>query len=173
MKTKMSRREMVKSISEISVGAGIVTLPFGWSYDKTAVNQTRSQISVKVSPPGPKSLALLDDVGRYIGRSNYSGLYGVGLKDGNGVYIEDLDGNVYIDCLTAASSTVLGYSRDEIARAYYNASLKIQQTCFPYSPNPEAVEFAKKLSGIAPGNFQKKVFMGLSGSDSMCGAIEA
>lgn len=173
MQKKMSRREMVKSITDLTVGAGLATFPFNNSLVNGIQQNPINHISVKVSPPGPKSLELLGNVRKYIGRSNNTGLYGVGLKDGNGVYIEDMDGNIYIDCLTAASSTILGYSRDEIAKTYYNTSVKIQQTCFGYSPNIEAVEFAKKVSEIAPGDFQKKVLMGLTGSDSICGSIEA
>ena len=173
MKTKISRREMVKSISGITLGAGFAKIPLNGSFDTIEIGKPKSQINVKTPPPGPKSLALLEDVKKYIGRSNYAGLYGIGLKDGHGVYIKDMDNNIYIDCLTSAASTILGYGRDEIAKAYYNSAIKIQQTCFPYSPNAEAVEFAKKISEIAPGDYQKKVLLGLSGSDSICGAIEA
>jgi len=173
MKTKISRREMVKSIPGIALGAGFLTLPLNRTSARSAALSSGNQISVKISPPGPKSLALLDDVKKYIGRTNYSGLYGVGLKGGNGVYIEDMDGNTYIDCLTAASSTVLGYSRDEVAQAYYDTAVKIQQTVFGYSPNAETIELAKKLIELTPGNFEKKALLGLSGSDSSCGSIEA
>ncbi len=103
MKTKMSRREMVRSMSGIAVGAGISTISFNRAPEPAAISSTASQISVKISPPGPRSLALLEEVKKYVGNSNYSGLYGVGLKDGNGVYISDVDDNVYIDCLTSAS----------------------------------------------------------------------
>ena len=173
MRKNLSRREMVKSMAGIAIGAGISVLPFGGSYARSAANAAREQISVKVPPPGPKSLALLSEVKKYVGRSNYAGLYGIGLRDGYGSYIEDMDGNVYIDCLTSASSTVLGYSQDEVAGAYYDAALRIQQTAFIYSPNAETVEFAKRLNEITPGDFPKKVLVGLSGSDSNGGAIEA
>jgi len=164
---------MVKSIAGISIGAGIATLPFKNSLALETTSSVKQGISVKVPPPGPKSIALLKDVKKYVGRSNYTGLYNIGLKGGNGVYIEDMDGNVYMDCLTAASSTILGYSHDEIAKAYYDSAVKIQQTTFGYSPNLETVEFAKKLVRIAPGDFPKKALIGLSGSDSVGGSIEA
>lgn len=173
MKTKISRREMVRYIPGITLGTGLFALPYSRLTIPAIKNETRPQINVKVSPPGPKSLELLENVRKYIGKTNYTGLYGVGLKNGNGIYIEDMDGNTYIDCLTCASSTLLGYSRDEIAKAYYEQSLKIQQTAFIYSPNAEAVEFARKVSEITPGNFEKKVLLGMSASDSICGSIEA
>jgi 4-aminobutyrate aminotransferase len=172
MEAKMSRRRMIKSISGITLGAGMTTLPLNGSFFPVPERKTRPGITVGVSPPGPRSLALIEDVKKYIGRSNYTGLYGIGLQSGEGVYIEDVDGNVYIDCLTAASSTILGYSHNDVAKAYYESSLKIQQTCFPYSPHPEAIEFARKIIGTIPGNFPKKILFGLSGSDSVCGSIE-
>ncbi len=169
MENSLTRRGMLRSAAGMAALALIKPGTLGAAPRK----KIKKGISVKVSPPGPGSLALVEDVKRYVGRSNYTGLYGIGLKNGEGVYIEDMDENVYIDCLTAASSTVLGYSQDEIARAYYDAALEIQQTEFGYSPNEHGVELAKRLIGIAPGDFAKKVLMGLSGSDSNCGAIEA
>lgn len=173
MQKTITRREMVKSISGLTLGAGFINLPLNKSFMPFSAHDTINQISVKVSPPGPKSLALLEDIKKYIGRTNYAGLYGIGLQAGNGVYIQDVDGNVYIDCLTAASSTLLGYSFDEIAKAYYDTAIRIQQTAFIYAPNPETIEFAKRIKDVAPGNFEKRVLSGMSGSDSMCGAIEA
>ncbi len=177
MDNKISRRKMIRSVSGITLGAGISTLPLNGAFYPAHTGEKSKTlprgINVKVSPPGPNSLALLEEVDKYVGRSNLAGLFGVGLKSGEGSYIEDLDGNVYIDCLTSASSTLLGYSRDDIAKAYYDSSLEIQQTCFPYTLNSEALEFAKKFSRIAPGDHSKKVLMGVSGSDSVCGAIEA
>ena len=162
---------MVKTFSGLTLGAGLMNLSF-----REQVPQKRTivkKINVKISPPGPKSLALLEDVKKYIGRSNYTGLYGVGIKSGDGIYIEDMDGNTYIDCLTSASSTILGYGYDAVAKAYYDSAVNIQQTAFGYSANVETVDFAKKLIEITPGNFEKRVLIGLSGSDSMGGSIEA
>ncbi len=173
MMKKITRREMVKSIPGITLGTGFLTLPLNGTFTHSSPLLSVNNINIKVSPPGPKSLALLEDVEKYIGRSGYSGLYGVGLKGGNGVYIEDMDGNIYIDCLTAASCNILGYSRNEIAQAYYDTAIKIQQTAFDYSPNLETIEFAKKLIGVIPGDFEKRILFGLSGSDSSCGSIEA
>lgn len=173
MQRILTRRKMVQSLSGMSIGAGISALMVNNSVALGKSDELEQQIIVKVPPPGPKSIALLEDVKQHVGRSNYTGLYSIGLKSGSGVYIEDMDGNVYLDCLSAASSTILGYSYDEIAKAYYDSAVKIQQTTFGYSPNSETVEFAKKIARISPGDFPKKALIGLSGSDSVGGAIEA
>lgn len=161
---------MVKAVAGMTVGSGVVPLLFN---HKVLAETMSTGINIKISPPGPKSLALLNNLKKCIAKSNYCGLFSIGLKRGKGCYVEDLDGNVYLDCMTSASSTLLGYSYDEVAKAHYDAALKLQHTGFPYSPNVETVEFAEKLIRRAPGDFAKKVIIGLSGSDSMGGAIEA
>ena len=55
-------------------------------------------VSVPVFPPGPNSQALLKRLDNAIGRTNYVGLYGIGLKKGSGPYMMDLDDNIYLDC---------------------------------------------------------------------------
>jgi 4-aminobutyrate aminotransferase len=110
---------------------------------------------------------------KVIGRSNYFGLYGITLVDGEGAYVVDLDGNVYLDCLAAASCNLLGYSYNQVAEVYYQVAKTLQNSCFPYSPNLQAVELAEHLIRITPGNYPKKVLLGLSGSDSCDGAIQA
>ena len=128
---------------------------------------------MKGFPPGPQSIALLKRMRQVIARSNYGGLYGVSLQKGKGMYLEDADNNVYLDCLAAASSCSLGYGQDFLAQAYVDAVSELQQSCFFYSPNRHAIELAEKLVSITPGAFDKKVLLGLSGSDASGGAIKA
>jgi 4-aminobutyrate aminotransferase len=85
----------------------------------------------------------------------------------------DLDGNIYLDCLAAASCNLLGYSYERVAEVYYQVAKTLQNSCFPYSPNLQAVELAEHLIRITPGNYPKKVLLGLSGSDACDGAIQA
>lgn len=130
-------------------------------------------VGVSVPPPGPKSVALVERMGKVIGRSNYLGLYGIALVGGDGCRVQDLDGNVYLDCLAAATTNVLGYGHDTVADAYHRVAVEMQHSCFAYSPNPYPVRLAEKLVALAPGPVEKRVMFGLSGSDSVGGAIEA
>ena len=130
-------------------------------------------ITVKVFPPGPNSQALLKRLGNAIGQSNYLGLYGISLNQGSGPYMMDLDGNVYLDCLAGASVNILGYGNENIPKRLYDIARSMQNTCFPYSPNVHAVELAEHLIRITPGTHPKRVMIGLSGSDSIGGALES
>jgi 4-aminobutyrate aminotransferase len=100
------------------------------------------------------------------------GLYGICLQSSNGVYVTDMDGNTYLDCLSGAGSNNLGYNSYSIAEAYYETAKSIQHTSFSYSPTIHAVELAEALIRITPGDFPKKVMAGLSGSKSCEDAIE-
>ena len=134
-------------------------------------SQTSS--AVPVFPPGPKSLAVLDTLSAAIGRANYTGLYGIVLSSGSGAQLTDADGNTYLDCLACASSTSLGYGQDFLVDAYANTARKLQQSCFTYSPNEQAIALAELLITLMPGEFDKRVMIGLSGSDASGGAIKA
>lgn len=173
MTNKISRRNVVKSIAGLTIGMELANSPLAraMSVDETSLQSTG--INIKVSPPGHKSLALLERLKKSVGKTNYTGLYGISAYAGKGVYIIDLDGNTYIDCLAAASTNILGYDNDEIANAYVETAKAIQNTAFGYTPNIESVELAEKLISITPGDFPKKVMLGVSGSDSCGGAIEA
>ena len=133
-------------------------------------------IDMKVFPPGPKSQAMLSRLDNAIGRTNYTGLYGIVLdvyQGGDGPYMTDLDENVYLDCLAAASVNVLGYGRKDIAAKLGAIAGSTQNSGFIYSPNVPAIELAETLINVTPGKQAKRVLLGLSGSDSNGGALEA
>lgn len=137
------------------------------------INLTQSKIRVNVLPPGPKSQLCLTRMRKVIGRSNDLGLYGITLVSGEGGYVTDVDGNVYLDCLAGASGNLLGYSHHEIVDVYSQVAKTLQNSCFPYSINQETITLAENLIDITPGQSPKKVLLSLSGSDAYEGAIEA
>ena len=169
MRHPLTRREAVKSMT----GAAIWASMTGRAAMIPAGRRIEPKISVKVPPPGPRSLALLERTKKALGRTNYAGLYSICLATGDGVHVQDLDGNVYLDCLAAASSNILGYGRDEVAQAYYEEASRMQHTCLVYSANEPCVRLAESLNRLMPADCPRKTILGLTGSDSNEGAIEA
>ncbi len=169
MRHPLTRREAVKSMTGAALWASMpgraAMIPAGRRFEP--------KISVKVPPPGPRSLALLERTKKALGRTNYAGLYSICLATGDGVHVQDLDGNVYLDCLAAASSNILGYGRDEVARAYYDEASRMQHTCLVYSANEPCVRLAESLNRLMPADVARKTILSLTGSDSNEGAIEA
>jgi 4-aminobutyrate aminotransferase len=131
------------------------------------------KISIGSIPPGKKSQSIIERMKKSVGLSNYTGLYGVVLDSGSEQFIKDVDGNIFLDSLSCASSCILGYGIDDIRNTYNTQASSLQQSCFTYSPNEPTINLAEKLIQITPGNFDKRVLFGLSGSDANGGAIKA
>ena len=130
-------------------------------------------VKVQTNIPGPKSQELVERAMQVIGQAQYAGLFGIAVTKGEGVYLSDVDGNTYLDFLAGASAVSVGYGRKEIIDTYAKTAEKIQHSCYPYSPNEEALKFAQKLIEVTPGDFEKRVLFGLSGSDGVDAAIKA
>lgn len=120
-----------------------------------------------------KSLEILNQTEKLIGKAQYAGLYGIALQSGTKNTVVDFDGNKYLDFLGGASAVTVGYGRQDVLDAYTQAAQKITHSCFVYSPNEETLQLAQKIIEITPGNFEKKVMFGTSSSDSIDGAIKA
>ena len=159
MSHPLTRREAVKSMAGAAAWASMT----GRAPMIPAGRRIEPKIGVKVPPPGPRSLALLERTRKSLGRTNYAGLYSICLGDGDGCYIQDLDGNVYLDCLAAASSNILGYGRDEVARAYFDTASRMQHSCLVYSINEPAIRLAEALNRLVPFDVPKKTILGLLG----------
>lgn len=129
-------------------------------------------VKVKTKIPGPLSQQIVSRAMDVIAKAQYAGLFGITVTSGNGMYLTDADGNTYLDFLAGASAVSVGYSRQDIIDVYAKTAQKIQHSCFPYSPNEEAIQFANKLIEVTPGNFEKRVLFGLSGSDGVDAAIK-
>ncbi len=129
-------------------------------------------VKVQTEIPGPRSQALIDETLSVISHGQYAGLFGVMLTGGKGMYVSDDDGNTFLDFLGGASVACLGYGRESLIERYAETSRNMNHTCLPYSPNKESMALAKKLIEITPGNHEKKVLFGLTGSDSVDAAIK-
>jgi len=89
------------------------------------------------------------------------------VKKGDDVYVEDVDGNVFLDLVAGAASHNVGIQNPRIIEAVERQLREIVYMAVPgYYYNEVVVAFAEKLIEITPGDFDKKVFFGLSGADS-------
>ncbi len=129
-------------------------------------------VKVQTAIPGPKSQEMVNRAMEVIAKAQYAGVFGIAITAGKGAYITDADGNTFLDFLAGASAVSVGYGRQDIIDVYAKTALKIQHSCFPYSPNEEAMQFAKKLIQVTPGDFEKRVLFGMTGSDGVDAAIK-
>ncbi len=120
----------------------------------------------------PLNHEVVDEDKKYIAKAQKTPYFPLAIKEGNGALIYDYDGNEYIDFLSSASSANTGHGDKEIAEAVKNQMEKMSQYTIAYMYCKEAVDLAKKLVGITPGDFEKKVLFSNCGSESNDGAIK-
>ncbi len=94
-------------------------------------------------------------------------LYPFVVDRAHGVRMWDKDGNEYLDWMGCGGAVPVGYGHPEVRKAAIEAIDKEYAhplVCYIHEP---AVELAETLVDLMPGDFPKKVWFGLSGSDAM------
>jgi 4-aminobutyrate aminotransferase len=124
-----------------------------------------------VEPPGPKAREIIKRDEKITSPSLTRTAPLVGVKS-EGVWVEDIDGNVYLDFGSGIAVSNVGHSHKKVVEA-----IKTQaETCdhinsCDYFTVPQ-VEYAEKLLARLPGNFAKRVFFGNSGAEAVECAIK-
>ncbi|GHT00243.1 aspartate aminotransferase family protein [Synergistales bacterium] len=98
--------------------------------------------------------------------------YPLAIKKGRGAIIEDLDGNHYIDMLASAGAINTGHCHPRVVDAIKKQAEELILYTHVYMYHEPVVKLAKELISIAPGDYRKRVFFGLCGSDANDGAIK-
>ncbi|RJS78021.1 acetyl ornithine aminotransferase family protein [Candidatus Bathyarchaeota archaeon] len=126
---------------------------------------------IVVTPPGPKARELIKKDEQFISPS-YVRFYPLVVDSGKGCIIKDIDGNEYIDFNSGLVCLNVGHNHPKVVAAIKNQCdrfLHYSNTDFYYR---EVVELAEKLAEITPGGFDKKVYFGNSGAESVEAAIK-
>lgn len=94
------------------------------------------------------------------------------LDSAKGAILKDMDGNEYIDLLATASAMNLGHSNPKVVAAMQEQMEKLLHYTPAYFYNPKVAELSEKLVEVTPGDFDKKVLFGNSGSDANDGVMK-
>jgi 4-aminobutyrate aminotransferase len=124
-----------------------------------------------VTPPGPKARELVKKDENVISPS-YVRFYPLVVESGRGCIVRDVDGNEYIDFNSGLVCLNVGTNHPKVVAAIKNQCdrfLHYSNTDFFYA---EVVNLAEKLVEIAPGSFDKKVYFGNSGAESIEAAVK-
>mgnify|MGYP001032597118 CR=1 FL=1 len=122
---------------------------------------------IVVKPPGPKTKAIIESISRSVeapSLAKYIASAEVIPAKNEGPWIEDPDGNVYIDFLSMHSVANVGRQHPKVIEACKQQLDRVLLGWFEETAKHLAL--VRKLAQITPGNFPKQVFLGLSGSDA-------
>ncbi len=132
---------------------------------------TAKHIKIHHPLPGPKAKAIIER-DRQLLSPSFTRSYPLVAHKGRGVWIEDPDGNIFLDFTAGIAVTSTGHCHPNIVRAIKKQADKILHmsgTDFYYEAQ---VLLAEKLAGLAPGKFTKRVFFTNSGTEAVEAAFK-
>jgi diaminobutyrate-2-oxoglutarate transaminase len=129
---------------------------------------------VRGDVPGPASARALErQAARESNARSYPRNLPIAIARGAGAYVEDLDGNVFIDFLMNAGTLALGHSHPEIVEAVQRqAGTLIAALDFPTEPKDD---FTSLLLSLMPGGMGERMriqFCGPTGANAVDAALK-
>src|SRR5215216_7658485 len=119
---------------------------------------------IKTALPGPKAKAIIDRDRQFVSPS-YTRDYPFVIARGSGAIVEDVDGNLFLDCAAGIAVNSTGHSHPDVVAAIVDQAQKflhMSGTDFYYEPQ---VRLAEEMSDIAPWQGPKKSFFANSGTE--------
>lgn len=98
--------------------------------------------------------------------------YPLVVKRGRGATVEDVDGNIYIDMLASAGAINTGHCHPKVVEAIKSQTEDLILYTHVYMYHEPIIDLTKELIKITPGDFRKRAYYGLSGSDANDGVIK-
>ncbi len=121
--------------------------------------------------PGPKARAIIERDAKVVSTS-YTRDYPLVIARGEGAWVEDVDGNVFLDCTAGIAVTATGHSHPDVVRSIVEQAgrfLHMSGTDFYYEPQ---VRLAEELSAVAPMPGPHRSFFGNSGTEANEAALK-
>jgi len=126
---------------------------------------------IRTELPGPKARAIIERDRARVSPS-YTRDYPFVMARGDGAVVEDVDGNLFLDCAAGIAVTGTGHSHPDVVRAITDQAQKylhMSGTDFYYEPQ---VQLAEEVAGIVPIGGEVRSFFGNSGAEAIEAAIK-
>jgi len=121
---------------------------------------------IKTPLPGPHAKAIIERDKAVVSPS-YTRGYPLVIARGDGAMVEDVDGNIFLDCAAGIAVNSTGHSHPDVVRAITDQAQKflhMSGTDFYYEPQ---VRLAEELAAIAPIAGGVRTFFGNSGTEAV------
>jgi 4-aminobutyrate aminotransferase len=126
---------------------------------------------IKVPPPGPKALAVIETDKKYTSPS-YIKEYPLVVERGEGPWVYDVDGNRYLDYMAGIAVNSTGHAHPRVVQAIQDAAAKFLHICGTDFYYDSFARLCERLAGYLPGMGPKKVFLSNSGTEAVEGALK-
>lgn len=125
--------------------------------------------SIHTPLPGPKAKALLER-GQAVLSPSYIRPYPFVPARGQGVFLEDVDGNVFLDFMAGIAVNTTGYAHPKVLEAVRAQAERFAHVCFSDFTHEPTLSLAERLAEKLGGGY--RVFFGNSGTEGIEAAIK-
>ncbi len=126
---------------------------------------------IVVPPPGPKARAIVDRDAQWTSTC-YIKEYPLVVARGQGVMVEDVDGNRYLDFMAGIAVSSTGYGHPKVVAAVKDAADRFLHICGSDFYYEGMAALCDRLARVAPGSTKKRVFLTNSGTEAVEAAIK-
>jgi len=126
---------------------------------------------IKTPLPGPRARAIIDR-DRAVVSPSYTRAYPLVIERGRGAMVEDVDGNVFLDCAAGIAVASTGHSHPAVVQAIGDQAQKflhMSGTDFYYEPQ---VRLAEEIASLVPWPGGARTFFGNSGTEAVEACIK-
>src|SRR5260370_18847466 len=121
---------------------------------------------IKTELPGPKARAIIEADSQFVNPAYPRADFKLVAERASGVWVEDVDGNVFLDCNAGVAVCSTGHCHPEIVRAIQEQTEELIHICgtdYYYKSMPD---LARKLDEIVPIDGPTRPHFGNSGTEA-------
>ncbi len=119
-----------------------------------------------------KSAKVIERLNRIIAAPGRLMYYPLVVKEAHGSTVTDIDGKRYVDFNAGWTVAGVGFSNPEVVAAVEEEIARSAGLPGGTFPSETTVAFAEKLASVTPGDFEKRVWFGHSGTDACAAAYK-
>jgi len=131
----------------------------------TAIAARRPEIRTEL--PGPKGRAIVEADAQYVNPAYPRPDFKLVAERGEGVWVTDVDGNVFLDCNAGVAVCSTGHCHPEVVQAIQNQAAQLIHMCgtdYYYSLMPD---LAKKIGELVPISGPTRTHFANSGTEAV------
>ncbi len=131
----------------------------------TAIATRRPEIKTEL--PGPKGRAIVEADAEYVNPAYPRPDFKLVAERGEGVWVTDVDGNVFLDCNAGVAVCSTGHCHPEVVQAIQDQAAQLIHMCgtdYYYSLMPD---LAKKIGELVPISGATRTHFGNSGTEAV------
>jgi 4-aminobutyrate aminotransferase len=133
---------------------------------------TARRPEIKTELPGPKGKEIVEADARYVTPSYPRPDYKLVVERASGVWVEDVDGNTFLDCNAGVAVCATGHCHPEVVRAIQEQAARLIHMCgtdYYYRHMPD---LARKLEEIVPVPGPTRTHFANSGTEAVETALK-